>query len=547
MEKFNAKDYIIGDVQELTRQKTNGTNFTVKLLPDGKKGFIISRTKKRMTVDYENYRILDETEQEMDAEGVYKFMSALRCDCIDIPEESGFSRIYKGKACAYKLHDIVTSPTCDLSIYGILREFTINDFAVITLDYGSSSWLKNNGYIKIRFEDVMELKDIWLHYMTQKELAAHLTYYGWELGRRGTTKQYALVERWKTIKELRRYYTDDELFIYLDEWAVAVQHTALPSSYSIQSLFNGYQTPARDIALTEIDLANGCNYSYARFEHQVWPAGGEISDEKTESPKLTDGVNKVFTTPSREKIEIPINDFTQMAVYGAIAQGFAHTYLDNFFREWRRNIDYQIYYNGQITDIAPRNIVSSNRRFAEHDVRIIAKKVAEAYQTKRGFYMHEITALNLDIPHTFKNGTRLTLASEEDVVAMITRHYQTNKGQEANMIFHIWHMMRTESIPLNIINAHGDLIDTHFYDISILTGGRKKPKTFKHDHKTYHCAVCSLYKTDYLNFHKTHKLSAQPTNDMREQAPFSLPFINTTELFFKEWLKCRANTKCEED
>ena len=41
MEKFNAKDYIIGDVQ------------------DGKKGFIISRTKKRMTVDYENYRILD--------------------------------------------------------------------------------------------------------------------------------------------------------------------------------------------------------------------------------------------------------------------------------------------------------------------------------------------------------------------------------------------------------------------------------------------------------------------------------------------------------
>ena len=59
MEKFNAKDYIIGDVQELTRQKTNGTNFTVKLLPDGKKGFIISRTKKRMTVDYENYRILD--------------------------------------------------------------------------------------------------------------------------------------------------------------------------------------------------------------------------------------------------------------------------------------------------------------------------------------------------------------------------------------------------------------------------------------------------------------------------------------------------------
>ena len=152
MEKFNAKDYIIGDVQELTRQKTNGTNFTVKLLPDGKKGFIISRTKKRMTVDYENHRIFDETEQEMDEEGVYKFMSALRCDCIDIPEESGFSCIYKGKSCAYKLHDIVTSPTRDGDSYGVLREFTVNDLAVITLDYSSSSWLKNNGYIKIRFE-----------------------------------------------------------------------------------------------------------------------------------------------------------------------------------------------------------------------------------------------------------------------------------------------------------------------------------------------------------------------------------------------------------
>ena len=132
---------------------------------------------------------------------------------------------------------------------------------------------------------------------------------------------------WKTIKTLLNYYTQEEIYIYLDEWVVAIQHSDLPEEDLITSLFEGYQDPVQDINFPEVDLLDGRGYKYnGRDYSAICGATRMLTDECLSSPKNPYEPASIFIVPSKDKISIPINDFTQMAVYGAIAQGYTGGY-----------------------------------------------------------------------------------------------------------------------------------------------------------------------------------------------------------------------------
>ena len=322
MGKFNAKDYIIEDLKAVTSANLNsGGNFSVSLLPDGKKGFIINRAKKQMTVDYEHARILDEKQQEMNREQVYQFISALKCDTINMPAGSGFADITKGKTYAEQLYYYTTQ---SFSNSKLLRDLVCNDLAFINI-------IKRGPYdtekMDFSFEDIQAIQSIWLHYMSQEELASEITDYIFKINSGGNRRHRALVHGWKTIKTLLNYYTQEEIYIYLDEWVVAIQHSDLPEEDLITSLFEGYQDPVQDINFPEVDLLDGRGYKYnGRDYSAICGATRMLTDECLSSPKNPYEPASIFIVPSKDKISIPINDFTQMAVYGAIAQGYTGGY-----------------------------------------------------------------------------------------------------------------------------------------------------------------------------------------------------------------------------
>ena len=542
MGKFNAKDYIIEDLKAVTSANLNsGGNFSVSLLPDGKKGFIINRAKKQMTVDYEHARILDEKQQEMNREQVYQFISALKCDTINMPAGSGFADITKGKTYAEQLYYYTTQ---SFSNSKLLRDLVCNDLAFINI-------IKRGPYdtekMDFSFEDIQAIQSIWLHYMSQEELASEITDYIFKINSGGNRRHRALVHGWKTIKTLLNYYTQEEIYIYLDEWVVAIQHSDLPEEDLITSLFEGYQDPVQDINFPEVDLLDGRGYKYnGRDYSAICGATRMLTDECLSSPKNPYEPASIFIVPSKDKISIPINDFTQMAVYGAIAQGYTGGYeytMQTFFREWRRNIDYQLYFDEQITNIAPRNIESSNREIAaQRDVEIISRKIAEAYRIKYHFYMQEIKDMGLTIPYTSRNGVKITLASEEDVIAMATKYYQSYNNY-THKLHNIIVMMCTESIPLNIINPKGTLIDTHFYDISVLIGGRIRPRQFVYDGTTYYCAACQKSKS-YTPIDSIWAIENRWYIPNIHSVPNRMLFTDPIEIaeeYFEEWMQNRTN------
>ena len=507
MEKFNAKDYAINDdLDVLVREgpkEEKEPNYTVSLLPDGKKGFIINRAKKSMAVDYENGQFLDEAGKVMDADNVCKFMAALSRTVIQLPMESGFTRIMKGKAKVLELYNTVTRRISEevriVTIAApaeyaqeLMPDLIINGFAFINICESTEyDYLpKYVDYERFNAETLKRVSPVLCHYMTPVEMAMIISNIFWKspLPAEIETRKIVLFDGFTLINYLLEHYSPEEIFIYLDEWMVSIQHRTFPDVNAAKALFEGMEVILktkykRTFIFTDIDILDGSNYKYSGHIDDIifdrdTPASNVMYPHKKESI--------ISLIPSREAIEIPINEFTQMAIYGAIAQGYA-TNLNEFFSEWRAFIDYQLYFEGGVTEYAPKSLLTANAIYKQREADVIAQTVSNAYRVKRSFYESEIRRLRIPVPFEIEKGIMVTLASEKDVLSMVQGYYL--KEEPCSKLWDIMNMFRKNVIPMSLISKDGVLC-TRFFDIVLMSGVESDiHRHYYYQGKKYECAA----------------------------------------------------------
>lgn len=498
MEFFNAKEYIVDDLSALMNEgpkEEKAPNYTISLLPDGKKGFTIHRSKKAMTLDYENGQFLNETGKVMYEDDVYKFMSALTTQVIKLPKESGFTRIMKGKAKILELYRTVTREDAPTMSYETLRELVINGFAFISISEGSDyddSSIDREYKNKLNVKICERVSSVFLHYMTPEEFATILSHKFWECPISEIEyRKRELFEGFDMINELLNHYSPQDIFVYLDEW-MASPHNTFPETKAVKSLFEGEESTFASYGykprmnFTDIDILDGHDYQYTGYRDNDAMRDSDAFGNYYYRPNST-----FFVIPSREKIEIPINDFTQMAVYGAIAQGFMHE-ITTFFVKWRKNIDFQLYFHEAVTEYSIKYLSTSNAVYKQREADIIAGKAAEAYRKKQLFYVSEIKRLRIPVPVTIPSETGqdliLTLASESDVAEMVKKYYQRSRASDK--LWNILNMFRKNAVPMSLISQNG-VVFTRFFDMEILFNDTNNHRYFYHQDKKYECASLS--------------------------------------------------------